>query len=327
MKRWLRRIALLAAALISLAAAVGTAYETYERARTWSEFPPMGRLVDIGGRKLQLDCRGTGSPVVVFESGRDLDGSLAWFSVQDEIAKLTRACAYSRAGILWSDPTPGPHTGPAEALDLHALLDKGGEHPPFVLVGHSAGGINALLYTKVFGSEVAGLVLVDASHPEQFVRMKERLGMDPPRPGAMEKALKSLSWMGLTRLIIGKADPTAPRPVKIIDAYTPMSFGAAIEEMEADAETFASADDAKSLGSRPLFVLTAGLPPAGVPERFGVIWRQLQDEEASWSSVSEHQVVPDSHHDIQLERPERVIAAIRWTVDRVRGQDIHAAPD
>lgn len=87
----------------------------------------------------------------------------------------------------------------------------------------------------------------------------------------------------------------------------------------ADGETFAAAESAKDIvGSRPLFVLTAGLPPPGVPKHFEQVWREMQDEEASWSSDSLHEVVADSHHYIQQEQPERVVAAVRWTVDRVR---------
>lgn len=310
-----------------MAAVIGSAYESHARARTRSEFPPLGKLVDIGGRKVQLDCRGSGSPTVVFESGRDLNGSQSWYRVQDGIAKVTRACSYSRAGILWSDPTPGPHTGMAQALDLHTVLQKGGEHPPLVLVGHSAGGINLLFYTKYFGAEVAGIVFVDASHPEQFAQLKNQLGVDPPTPAMTEKALKWLSWTGLSRLMGQSPDPSSPRPMKIVAAYAPTSFGAAIDEMEADTETFAAAGDAKGLSPRPIFVLTAGLPPSGVPAGFEAIWQQLQNEEAAWSSVSEHQVVEDSHHYIQMERPDRVIAAVEWTVDRVRAQQVHAAVD
>lgn len=223
-------------------------------------------------------------------------------------------------------PTPGPHTGKAEAFDLHAALEKGGEHPPFVLVGHSAGGINVIIYTRYFGSEVAGIVFVDASHPEQFNRLKKVLGMDPPSPATTAKILKSLSWTGIVRLMSPNPDPAAPRAMKIISAYAPVSFGVAIEEMEADSETFAAAEDAKSVvGSRPLFVLTAGIPAPELPKNFEVVWQKMQDEEAAWSSVSEHEIVADSHHYIQLEQPERVVAAVRWTIDRVRAQQAHAA--
>jgi pimeloyl-ACP methyl ester carboxylesterase len=310
--------------IVALAFLSGAVYERYERARAQSLYPPLGRLVDIGGRRIQLDCRGRGSPVVVFESGRDLYGALSWYRVQDEVAKISRACTYSRAGILWSDPTPGPHTGQAQAFDLHTALEKSGERPPFVLVGQSAGGINVVIYTRYFSSEVAGVVLVDSSHPDQFVRLKREIGMDPPRLGTSTKVMKALLWTGLFRLMRPALAPDAPRATKVINAYAPVSFSAAIDEMEVDSKTFAAAEDAKNIiGSRPLFVLTAGLPAPDLPSRFESIWRQMQDEEASWSSISEHEIVSDSHHNIQLERPERVVAATQWAIDQVRAQQVH----
>src|SRR5689334_25308998 len=99
----MRRIGLGVLAIIALALGVGSGYEAIGRSRAARDFPPPGKLVDIGGRRIQLDCRGTGTPTVVFEDGLDMGGSLSWFGVHDSIAKTTRACAYSRAGIMWSE--------------------------------------------------------------------------------------------------------------------------------------------------------------------------------------------------------------------------------
>ena len=108
MKRWTRRVALALAGLTVIALGTGASYEATVRHRATRAYPVRGRLVDIGGRRLQLDCRGAGSPTVVLESGLDHLGSLAWATVHDSIARTTRVCAYSRAGILWSDAAPGP---------------------------------------------------------------------------------------------------------------------------------------------------------------------------------------------------------------------------
>src|ERR1035438_9396618 len=126
--------------LILFVAIAGVVYEMIGRSRAAHEFPPHGKMVDIGGRRIQLDCRGAGTPTVIFESGFDWNGSLSWSAVHDEIAKTTRACAYSRAGIMWSDPKDGTQSGKTIAEDLHAVLATAGESPPFVLVGHSLGG-------------------------------------------------------------------------------------------------------------------------------------------------------------------------------------------
>src|SRR5688572_7029859 len=113
--------------------------EAWIRHRVEQELPPRGRMVDVGGHRLQIDCQGTGTPVVVFESGLDANGSLSWYKVQGEVASFTRACAYSRAGILWSEAAAGPRDGTAVATDLHRLLERAGERPPYVLVRHSVG--------------------------------------------------------------------------------------------------------------------------------------------------------------------------------------------
>ncbi|HMK21950.1 MAG TPA: hypothetical protein VK466_06425, partial [Terriglobales bacterium] len=139
MKKWTKRIALGFLGLIVAAIGVGAAYEEIGRSLASRHYPPEGKLVDLGDRRIQLDCRGAGSPTVVFESGLDVLGSLAWATVHDDVAHTTRACAYSRAGILWSDPTPGGQDGKSVVADLHVALERAGEKPPFVLVAHSIG--------------------------------------------------------------------------------------------------------------------------------------------------------------------------------------------
>ena len=139
--RWLKRIALGVAALGAIAVLSGAIYEELMRRRTLAAFPVPGRLVDVGGgRRIQIDCRGAGSPTVVLESGLDHLGSLSWVAVHDSISTTTRVCAYSRAGIMWSDPSDAPFDLASVARDLHAALRAAGERAPYVLVGHSIGG-------------------------------------------------------------------------------------------------------------------------------------------------------------------------------------------
>ena len=146
------------------------------RQQTAQKYPAPGKLVDIWGRKMQIDCRGAGSPTVVLESGLDHYGSLSWAKVHDDIAQITRVCAYSRAGILWSDPAPGNFDSQRTARDLHAALTKAGEKTPLVMVGHSLGGPHIMTFTSLYDREVAGLVFVDASHPDQVERFRKVIG-------------------------------------------------------------------------------------------------------------------------------------------------------
>ncbi|HEY8207953.1 MAG TPA: alpha/beta hydrolase [Myxococcaceae bacterium] len=334
LRRWARRILLGVLGLIALILAAGSVYERMGRRRAARDFPPPGQMVNIGGRRIQLDCRGTGSPIVVFESGLDLYGSLSWSLVHDEIAKTTRACAYSRAGLMWSDPPPGPQNGMTVAEDLHATLEKAGEQPPYVLVAHSLGGPYAMTYTKRHAPEVAGLVFVDATHPDQFQQLKAVMPNARPPLGVM-KAVGALSWTGLLRALmaIQPRVPGVPRPppeiFRVAAAFAPISFDGSLEEMKALDATLAEAGTFHRLGDRPLVVLTAMAPLPEVvlavnkmtrnqADEMQARWRALHEEEASWSSRGQHQLVDDATHYIQFDRPDVVIAAVRTVIQSVR---------
>jgi pimeloyl-ACP methyl ester carboxylesterase len=334
MKRWIRRIALGLVGLIALVLLVGAGYEAFGRRQSARQYPAPGKLVDIGGRHMQLDCRGTGSPTVVFESGLDIGGSMSWSAVHDSIAATTRACAYSRAGIMWSEPRTTAWTAKSAAEDLHRTLRIAGERTPFVLVGHSLGGPYIMTYTKYFGEDVAGLVFVDASHPDQVARMKEVMPLsigDALRPF---KIASALSWSGAVRLISASAGnvPNEPEAAsRATAAYASTSLDGMLQEAEGIDSTFAEAGTFRKLGDRPLIVLTAMAPakPADLKtmkmtpaadERRRAIWKSLHDDEASWSTRSQHQLVPDATHYIQFDQPQVVIAAVRAVVDSVRRQ-------
>lgn len=331
-KQWVMRFCLGMLSVVLLATVVGVAYETSGRRQATQDYPAPGKLVDIGGRRIQLDCRGTGSPTVVFESGLDMSGSLSWSMVQDEIAKSTRACAYSRAGIMWSDPTDAHQNGKAIAEDLHTTLSKAGEQVPFVLVGHSLGGPYIMTYTKYFGQEVAGLVFVDVSHPDQVQRSSGEDRAELKEMQSRDKILAALSWAGVERAVTAsnKGMPNRPEWVnQAVKAYRPTSLGSMVKESDASDETLAEAGTFRQLGDRPLFVLTAMARfsdqalsnwkmPAEQANKHKEIWMQMQDELVTWSSQSQHQLVPDANHYIQFDRPDIVVAAVRSVVERVR---------
>ncbi len=334
MMRWVKRIALIIGGLIVAAVLVGASYEQIMRWRAAREFPVQGRLVDIGGRRMQIDCRGSGAPTVVFESGLDTMGSLSWTAVHDKIAATTRACAYSRAGIMWSEPRAGEFEPDGEARDLHALLLAAGERAPFVMVGHSLGGPYIMNFTRLYPQDVAGLVFVDASHPDQVGRMTQVIGKKMETGMGMMKAASALSWTGIPRLVAAHTqNQTFPVQAKLADdAYLSRSLASALQELDALDATFAAAGQLRQLGDRPVVVLTAMKPyPAAVLKamqltseqgrRIQAAWKDMQDEEASWSHHSRHELVPDATHYIQFDRPDVVIAAVREVVNDVRSSN------
>jgi pimeloyl-ACP methyl ester carboxylesterase len=320
---------------IVLAVLVGFGFETFMRWQTSRKYPVLGQLVDIGGRKIQLDCRGQGSPTVVLETGIDILGSLSWAAVHDEIAQTTRVCAYSRAGILWSDPNTGAVDIKTIAQDLHEALIKSGETGPWVMVGHSAGGPSTMIFTSMYESEVAGLVFVDASHPDQIVPM-QKIGISlDPTPPMLILLSEVLARIGVVRLMSmampeGNTIPNAPPLVnQVLGAYLPQNVGSFLKGLQSNDAEITAAGNFRNLGDRPLVVLTgtqksspeelqaAGMSQAQEIQR-QTLWKQFQADLATWSTRSRHELVPDASHYIQFDRPDVVIKAVREVVMDVR---------
>ena len=266
----------------------------------------------------------------------DALGSLSWAAVHDEVAKTTRACAYSRAGLMWSDPSNRPFSIHNNAEDLHKALAAAGEKPPYVLVGHSLGGPYSLVFTGRYGSDVAGLVFVDASHPEQRARLRAAVGKDIDAGNEL-KIGAALAWTGLVRLIVA-IDPMFPAhaPDDIhgpANAFLPRALPAVLAENEVLDSTLATARKTEHLGDRPLIVLTHGeamsdqvLKAQGIDRaaanRLEVVWLALHNDEASWSSRSRHEIVAGATHYIQFDKPAVVVAAVREVVNDVKAEHL-----
>jgi pimeloyl-ACP methyl ester carboxylesterase len=323
---------------IVLAVLAGAGFETFMRWQVSRKYPVSGKLVDVGGRKIQIDCRGQGSPTVVLETGIDNLGSLSWAAVHDEIAQTTRVCAYSRAGILWSDPNTGTVDSKSVAQDLHDALTKSGETGPWVMVGFSAGGPSTIIFTSRYESEVAGLVFVDASHPDQIARIQQITGDSfGAIPSGLIPLSEVLSRIGVVRLIsmvwpkpkVNLVPNLPPRVSQIVEAYSPQNASSFLKGLKAgDAETI-DAGNFRNLGDRPLVVLTGTrklspdeLQAMGMSQeqetQMQALWTQLQADLATWSTRSRHEIVPDASHTIQFDRPDTVIKAVREVVINVR---------
>ncbi|MCL4214469.1 MAG: alpha/beta hydrolase [Gemmatimonadales bacterium] len=331
-RRWFLG-ALLKFAIAALAVlATGAAVESVVRQQVRANHPAPGVLADIGGaRRLQLDCRGAGSPTVVFESGLDVYGSLAWTGVHDSVARTTRACAYGRAGVMWSDRARGSFDIEIAAIDLHAALVGSGERAPWVLVGHSVGGLYALAFTHLYGAEVRGLVLVDATHPDQFERFARAVGKSLEPSAAEARVGSALARTGALRLLVdAQTPPHWPSEVgELGTAFLPASLPALAGELGALRRSLAHAAAHRSLGDRPLLVLASVKPSSeaeltamGLTAEEGVIrthvWRELHEEQARWSHLGRLELVEDASHYIQFDRPEVVIRGVREIVEATR---------
>jgi pimeloyl-ACP methyl ester carboxylesterase len=317
-RHWMRIIVRSLLSLVILLAAAGFFYENISEARDRRFHPMPGQLIDVGGYKMHIDCSGQGTPAVILESGLG-DSYITWRKVQPQISKFSRVCSYDRAGLSYSDSSPHPRTTKAFAEELHTLLHNAGVLPPYILVGHSMGGFAVRLYATLYRSEVAGMVLVDSSHPEQKKR-------SPPELNDLDKTwlrdqefLEFTMSLGIPRLL-GFCGSNAE--VRAADC----NFHSAREEvaeLKAFPESAAQTATTSTLGM-PLAVLThdPGHPEPDMPEDVvqpaEQAWQQMQDELAQLSTKSTHVIAKNSGHYIQLDRPDLVVEAVRNVVEQVR---------
>jgi pimeloyl-ACP methyl ester carboxylesterase len=318
---WLRRIVVSVLLLLAALIVAGFLYENIFEARDIRFNPAPGRRYDVGGYKMHLDCTGAdgGSPTVILESGLG-DTYISWRKVQPEIAKFTRVCSYDRAGLGFSDSSPKPRTSQVIAQELHALLNAAAIAPPYVLVGHSMGGYDVRLYASLYRSEVAGMVLVDASHPDQENRLPAEL---KNMEGSWQREAMFLEYatpFGVPRLIGLCDQPPAERAAEC-------NFHSAREgvaELQSFKESAAQTAATGSLGDMPLAVLShdpnkpyADLP-ADLAKPTNEAWEKMQEELAHLSTRGTQTAVKGSSHYIQIDSPEVVIATVRDIVNQAR---------
>lgn len=304
---------------------IGASYQVIATVRDAQALPPPGQLVDVGDYKLHLSCIGEGAPTVILESGQANNVSV-WAWVQPAVAKTTRVCAYDRAGVGWSEASPHPRDAQHIATELHTLLTNAGIAAPYVLVGHSFGGLVTHVYAGQYSAEVAGLVWLDVEHPEQWTRTAEGR--------AQYAQIRTLSrigpWfarIGLVRLSdYFPLNPDLPPPAATafkawVDTTRFMTINAA--EFDGQLASAAQAQAAGSLGALPLLVLTAtdhGYPPENAPV-MEEAWRTMQNELATLSTNHLHQIVEGATHgSLQVEQADAEItsAAILRLVEAVR---------
>lgn len=272
-------------------AAVGGAYETYREStdRTADAMP--GRLVSVGGHRLHISCTGTGSPTVVLEAGLGEVSPMMASWVAPDVAAATRVCVYDRAGRGWSEPAGGPQDGEAVAADLRTLLRNAGEAGPYVLAGHSAGGIYVLNFAKLFPADVAAVVLLDSMHPEQYDRM-------PSWPGfyAMFRrasaVMPSLARLGVVRAVNDTQFAALPDPQRDQERAllaTPRHQRSVQDEFSRIRRAMDQAAELDTLGDTPLAVVTA--------ERGAeAAWRPMQDDLATLSTNTLRRLLPEATH-------------------------------
>ena len=323
---WIKRIFLTFLIIVIVLLLVGITYQTVSTQADKRNYPAPGQLIDVGGYRLHLYCMGAatdGSPTVILETG--LGGSSpTWAWIQPEVAKVTRVCAYDRAGLGWSDPAPAgtPRDGQHVADELHTLLEKAGIPGPYVMVGHSFGGLYTLVFAHQYPRDVAGVVLLDSSHPDQWASTPA--GQSLYQSNARSYSVTSiLARLGLLRLR-AKTQPSLSLPD--LQNRELLAFNSATQDWDAQAAEFAATTDldnevraAGSLGNLPLFVLTA--TEHGGPPEMEQAWQELQNELAQLSTNSLHKVLDGARHESLWADPQfarESVTAILKVVDAIQ---------
>jgi len=311
-------------------------------------FPAPGKLIDIGGWRLHLNCTGESrgsQPTVILEAGKG-DFSVEWSLVQPEVAKFARVCSYDRAGDGWSDLGPHPRTFHQIVYELHTLLEKAGVKPPLVLVGHSYGGWLVRLYASTYQADVAGMVLVEAGADNPWRLMPDgklvraaELAKGVPVPAVkVSNPLRvsdippvALSQMraDMPRAVAEANDPPRDKLPKDAQRMRSWALGqighvaAAVNPFEYEELAGLRAEGEKTtqpLREMPLIVLTRGISEKEGPdgEALEAEHRREHAALASMSRKGRLVVATRSGHHIQLDEPELVVKSIKEVLSAVK---------
>lgn len=269
--------------------------------RLEERFPPPGQMVDIGGRRLHLQCEGPDTkPIVILESGAF--GQTIWYrAASSEVAQVARVCMYERAGLGWSESVPLPRTLSSRVDDLHALLQKGGISPPYILAGHSMGGLLVRMYAKSYPDEVAGLVLVESS--EEHFNTTDR---------SQQQAAATAKQLGTGALVLSfgmeisqMRFPNAPPEVDIMQRASVFRAGQddmlTMSRLKQELQAFG---ELGSLGDLPLVVIEQGKPDPNRTAELAKEWKDAQARLAALSTRSFPIVAEKSWHSVMVDQPE-----------------------
>lgn len=284
----------------------------YQKFATWRDdyrYPPPGSLIDMGGYRLHLHPAGQGNVTVVCDAG--LSGtSLGWHLVQAEVSKFARVCTYDRAGYAWGDPSSLDRTSATLVKELYTLLKKANLPGPYVFVGHSFGGANALLFADMYPEETLGVVLVDSVQED----MLQELPLKPQSIFDHPKVQWFLAYIGYKRLR-GPSEEISkmfqPLPKDIQAAYiAQMNKTQYTETVNREMDSFkTSLEQLKKVQiQHPLTVITAGIASNNK-------WNQLQKRLLSKSPRSKQIVAENSDHMINHRQPMIIVDAIREMIN------------
>ena len=311
------------AILLLVLAIAGTIYQTAATESDQHNFPPPGNLIDVGGFKMHIHCEGEGSPTVILEA---MSGgtSVNWGWIQPEVQKETRVCVYDRAGFGWSESDTEYPTLARTVRNLHTLLVNANIKGPYVMVGHSLGGMYMREFAAEYPDEVAGMVLVDEANPQQFVKYPE-LFADGDGYLKVLKGIQFATRLGIPHLYFAlggeidfaKLSEPQKSQFKVIWS-SPQFFETQGAEIHTARGIWSDTLMLDGLGNMPLMIVSRGVD-------LDYEWNKYQDDLARLSTNSRHITVGGANHTALMFDPKyaRVVSdAILQVMDAVRNETL-----
>jgi len=272
--------------------------------------PPPGSFYSVDGRKMRINCTGSGSPTIVLEAGSGGDG-LVWGGVQPVLSNTTRVCSYDRAGLGWSEPRPGMRDADRIAGELHELLHQANLTGPLVLMGHSVAGLYMRDYVSHYPRDVAGLIFIDSVVPSP----SRNSGINLPL--MMTVTMRPVFILGIPRLTGACSHPkpgfNASTGMMQREDVCHTEYGACLAELEGRYRSDQQTANTGPYGELPVLILSHD------PARDGVVSDQAQEELKKLSMRSRQVIAKGSGHYIMFDRPDVVEREVPLFVEQIRG--------
>ncbi len=318
--KWTKRLTLTLFALIALLLTAGFVFERISRVKA-GKIIPNGRFAEVDHHYLHYLKMGAGGPAVIFETAFDPAGHLQWYNIQHKLCGYTTTVSYDRAGILWSERGDNPKTGDNIAGELHQLLEKSGAPKPYILVGHSFGGMLTRFFVSKYPDEIAGVILIDSQHPDNEKYLSPGLFrlVNKGLPGGF---LQFANAFGLARLMFSNMFPTNGQykyQRTIMPALLYKSADAVLEEQDRMASIKKEASKIRSFGAIPLYVISATdesrfdgfIKDKKMKAEMVAAWNKMQEDLLGLSPLSRQILAPNSGHYINQDQPEVIEDAVK----------------
>ena len=309
--KWLRRLLLVSAALTAGLCLFGAIYHSWKTGQTERKYTAPGKLVDVGGHKLHYVVQGDGTPVVVIDAGMD-QASYDWTPIQEKMAEFATVMCFDRAGHGWSEPGPLPRTSQQNVKELRTLLKKANLPAPYILCGHSYGGITMRLFASLYPEEVSALVLVDAANYDPFP--DDAPVSTPPAPISIAR---NTAFLGTPRIVTRLVYASRGKEGVELSPMR-MAIHSRTKEWETLYQEWTGQENwrevrrmIRPLGDLPVTVIT------GDQNELYDWWPEAQEALATSVSDNVEWVRLDCGHLVNDERPDAIVSAVRDILERI----------